>query len=221
MKASSVRRLLVLAAAMCCTILSAQSNRRTPSTVVLDPAKGSPFNDGVFEGWGTSLCWWANRVGYSDKLTDLAVDAFFDQTNGLKLNIVRYNIGGGDDPTHRHITRSDSNMPGFAQPFLSEKGEICVDDDGIAIWRYDWERDKNQMNVLTKILARNPDAIVEAFSNSPPYFMTSHGELGHGLVGAPGPAHAAQPECPQGLAPQLLPRAHLVYPLDFLSGTRL
>ena len=175
MKASSVRRILVLAAAMLCTVLSAQSNRRTPSTVVLDPAKGSPFNDGVFEGWGTSLCWWANRVGYSDKLTNLAVDAFFDQTKGLKLNIVRYNIGGGDDPSHRHITRSDSNMPGFAQPVRNADGSFEVDDDGIVLYKYDWERDKNQMNVLTKLLKRNPDALVEVFSNSPPYFMTWSG----------------------------------------------
>lgn len=175
MKASSVRLFLVLAAAMLCTVLSAQSNRRTTSTVVLDPAKGSPFNDGVFEGWGTSLCWWANRIGYSDKLTDLAVDAFFDQTKGLKLNIVRYNIGGGDDPSHRHITRSDSNMPGFAQPVRDDDGAFEVDDDGISLYQYDWDRDKNQMNVLTKLLERNPDALVEVFSNSPPYFMTWSG----------------------------------------------
>ena len=176
MKASSLSCLLLAASAMLCTVLSAQSPRRTQQSVVtLDPAKGSPFNNGVFEGWGTSLCWWANRVGYSDKLTDAAVDAFFDQTKGLKLNIVRYNIGGGDDPDHRHITRSDSNMPGFAQPYLSPDGRIIVDDDGIAIYRYEWDRDKNQMNVLTKICKRNPDTLVEVFSNSPPYFMTWSG----------------------------------------------
>ena len=175
MKAPSVRRFLLVAAAMLCTALSAQAPRRVPSAIKLDPADGSPFNGGVFEGWGTSLCWWANRVGYSDKLADAAVDAFFDQTKGLKLNIARYNIGGGDDPAHMHITRSDSNMPGFAQPVLAPDGAIEVDDDGIAIYQYDWERDRNQMNVLTKILERSPDTLVEAFSNSPPYFMTWSG----------------------------------------------
>ena len=34
----------------------------------IDAAKGSPFNGGKFEGWGTSLCWFANRIGYSDTL---------------------------------------------------------------------------------------------------------------------------------------------------------
>ena len=175
MKASAVHRLLVFSATMFCTVLSAQPSNHAPMVIKLDPAKGSPFNDGVFEGWGTSLCWWANRVGYSDKLTAAAVDAFFDQAKGLKLNIVRYNIGGGDDPSHHHITRSDSNMPGFAQPVRDNDGAFKVDDDGIIKFQYDWEHDKNQMNVLTKLYERNPDVLVEVFSNSPPYFMTWSG----------------------------------------------
>lgn len=182
MKTHPVRSVFLLAAAaMLCTALSAQNPVKT-AEIRLDPAaaNGSPFNSGVFEGWGTSLCWWANRIGYSEKLTDAAVDAFFDPDKGLGLNIARYNIGGGDDPAHRHITRSDSNMPGFAQPVRSPDGAFEVDDDGIAIYQYDWERDRNQMNVLTKILARNPDALVEVFSNSPPYFMTWSGCSGGG-----------------------------------------
>ena len=120
MRNAATQRLLLAAAAMLCTVLSAQSPIQD-AEIRLDPAaaNGSPFNGGVFEGWGTSLCWWANRIGYSDKLTDAAADAFFDPDKGLGLNIVRYNIGGGDDPSHRHITRSDSNMPGFAQPIPS------------------------------------------------------------------------------------------------------
>ena len=174
MKASA-KLLIAVVTTMLCTVIPAQTPRSGPDVIKLDPDNGSPLNGGVFEGWGTSLCWWANRIGYSDKLTDAAVDAFFDQTKGLKLNIVRYNIGGGDDPTHKHITRSDSNMPGFAQPVLGEDGKIKVDENGLAVFRYDWDRDRNQMNVLTKILKRSPDTLVEAFSNAPPYFMTWSG----------------------------------------------
>ena len=48
-----------------------------------------------FEGWGTSLCWWANVVGgYANRGT--YANLAFSQ---LKLNIVRYNIGGGENPT--------------------------------------------------------------------------------------------------------------------------
>lgn len=57
--------------------------------------EASKFNSGEFEGWGTSLCWWANRVGYNKNLINQAVDKFYSP-NGLNLNIGRYNIGGGD-----------------------------------------------------------------------------------------------------------------------------
>ena len=77
----------------------------TPSvdtTVKLKPTEASTFNDtnndglGEFQGWGTSLCWWANRIGYSDKLTEQAANLFFSE-DGLNMNIGRYNVGGGDD----------------------------------------------------------------------------------------------------------------------------
>ena len=81
-------------------------------TVVIDLANASTFHAGKFEGWGTSFCWWANRIGYSDTLTQQAAQAFYDKEQGLGLNIIRYNVGGGDDPEHDHITRTDSDMPG-------------------------------------------------------------------------------------------------------------
>lgn len=70
-------------------------------TVRLQPWNASTFNDtngdglGEFEGWGTSLCWWANRIGYSDELTSEAARLFFSD-EGLDMNIGRYNVGGGD-----------------------------------------------------------------------------------------------------------------------------
>ena len=133
--------------------------------IIIDTNKMSPTNNGVFEGWGTSLCWWANRVGFSEKLTKDSAKLFFSKEEGLGLNIMRYNIGGGDDPTHNHITRTDSEMPGW--------------------WKYDEETknfifnsdtDKKQLAVLAECYkASGDDAYVEAFSNSPPYYMTVSG----------------------------------------------
>jgi hypothetical protein len=77
---------------------------------------------------------------------------------------MRYNIGGGDDPTHNHITRTDSDMPGWLKK--GEKGELY----------YDYNADENQLNVLKECYkAAGKNAYVEAFSNSPPYFMTVSG----------------------------------------------
>jgi len=132
------------------------------TTVTLSPYSVYDINDGKFEGWGTSLCWWANRVGYSDSLSQKAADTFFGE-NGLHLNIARFNIGGGDNPTHNHITRTDSNMPGYTK---YNNGNIT----------YDWSADANQRNVLQRcIKAAGDDMIVEMFSNSPPYYMTKSG----------------------------------------------
>lgn len=116
-----------------------------------------------FEGWGTSLCWWAHRLGYDDGLSQSAADLFYSE-KGLGLNIMRYNIGGGDDPSHNHIKRTDSKIPGWIS--LGENGEKIFTPDA----------DKNQLNVLERcIKAAGKDAFVEAFSNSPPYFMTVSG----------------------------------------------
>ncbi len=133
-------------------------------TVVISPLNASTNNDGVFEGWGTSLCWWANRLGYSDVLAQKAADLFYGD-DGLRLNIMRYNIGGGDDPTHTHITRTDSAVPGW-----------LVFDEASGEYVYDYDADKNQINVMQRaVKAAGDNAIVEVFSNSPPYFMTNSG----------------------------------------------
>ena len=138
--------------------------------LTVDPAHVSPVNTGIFEGWGTSLCWWANRIGYSDTLSQLAAEAFCDPETGLGLNILRYNIGGGDHPDHDHIQRTDSRIPGYwADPVYDAASGTCR-------WTYDWSQDANQRNVLNKCLKVYGDGmLVEGFSNSPPYFMTRSG----------------------------------------------
>ena len=139
-------------------------NDENRALLTIDPTKGSPFNDGKFEGWGTSLCWWANRIGYSDALAQQAADLLFNAETGLGMNIARYNIGGGDDPTHDHITRTDSMMPGF----------WVLDEAGNPV--FDGTQDENQRNVLLRAMeACGSGFIAEAFSNSPPYYMTESG----------------------------------------------
>lgn len=113
----------------------------------------------TFEGWGTSLCWWANNVGgWSATARDAVVDAIVDPVNGLGYNVFRYNIGGGDDPTHNHMGQF-RNMPGF--------------EPSPGTWT--WDADANQRAILQRIVERETGVILEAFSNSPPYWMTKSG----------------------------------------------
>lgn len=116
-----------------------------------------------FEGWGTSLVWWANVLGQWSDQTKLneVMDLIFDSEKGLGLNIVRYNIGGGEDPNiEKNTLRPGGDVPGF-QP---QKGE------------WDWDADAGQRNVLLGALERRAN-IAEAFSNSPPYWMTVSGSV--------------------------------------------
>ena len=59
-----------------------------------------------FDGWGLSLSWWATEIGdwtrtgsTGNAKRDEVMEAIYGDS-GLGLNIARYNVGGGDDPTH-------------------------------------------------------------------------------------------------------------------------
>lgn len=137
--------------------LSANSEK----AVNINPAKTLQ----TMEGWGSSLCWWAGQVGnWEESRVDSLVDVI-TSPDGLNMNIFRYNIGGGDDPAHidGHMVKGKgkrAEMEGFkASPDAP----------------YNWNADKAQRLIMLKIKEKRPDAVFEAFSNSPPYWMTFSG----------------------------------------------
>jgi len=121
-----------------------------------------------FEGWGASLCWWANMCGkWSDDKIDEIID-WLVSPDGLNYKIFRYNIGGGDDPLNRHCTPHHMAAgKGLRAEMEGFKDSSNAD--------YDWSRDAAQRKIMLKIKEKRPDAIFEAFSNSPPYYMTYSG----------------------------------------------
>ena len=149
--------LAVLFAVFCFTLIPVRGQSRDyaakidPSNVLVDD----------FQGWGVSLCWWANVVGgYSNR--DEYADLVFKT---LKINIVRYNIGGGENPAGPGTMQFRAMVPGF-EP---QRG----------VW--EWNADRNQRWMLKAALARGVNR-VEAFANSPPYWMTVSGSV-TGAVG--------------------------------------
>ena len=86
------------------------------------------------------------------------VEMLFGES-GLQMNIIRYNIGGGSNPDtdDRSKLRSGGDVPGYK----SHKDAA-----------YDWESDKGQLYFVQNY---NKDIIIEAFSNSAPWFMTKNG----------------------------------------------
>ena len=138
-----------------------QVEGQVSAEINIDPGQ----NHQTIEGWGSSLCWWAAQVGnWNEAKVDSIVD-LITSPDKLNMNIFRYNIGGGDNPSHLggHMVKGKgkrAEMEGFKNS---------------ADAPYNWKADKGQRTLMLKIKAKRPDAVFEAFSNSPPYWMTYSG----------------------------------------------
>jgi O-glycosyl hydrolase len=142
----------------------------TPSLALADSGRvvGRPAQ--TFRGWGMSLAWEANDLyggeRQSAQIKDPNIQSqYMDLLYGdpatrltLGFNIARYNIAGGDDPTHTHM-RADAQMEGY------QSGPSAA---------FDWTRDASQRRMLQEAKKRGAN-IFEAASYSPPYWMTLSG----------------------------------------------
>ena len=119
------------------------------------------YNDTLtndFQGWGTSLAWWAEYIGTFDKLTRMKfLDEVFNQTSpkSLKFNIVRFNIGGAQQTMLENGTTPNTR-------FGTYKGIPTIEASNRTFF---WNADKWQVNVA-KDIAEFGVNIFEAFSNS-------------------------------------------------------
>jgi len=109
-----------------------------------------------FVGWGTSLCWWANVCGGYSNRASYASLAF----TTLGLNLVRYNIGGSENPGIPNTMEYRAQMQGF--------------EPTNGVW--DWTADANQRWMLRQAVALGANQVV-AFANSPPWWMTVSGSV--------------------------------------------
>ncbi len=119
-----------------------------------------------FQGWGTSLAWWAHIVGgFQPHVREHYLKRIFHTDDGLGLTVARYNIGGGENPKYHFLTRR-AVIPGYA-PHPP---------------RFNWAADKNQRLILHECMAMGVNQ-VQAFSNSPPWYMTISGSVTGGKNG--------------------------------------
>lgn len=152
--------LAIFASALIIVLTLWSSNERMSYTRV--------YNDSIvaeFDGWGTSLAWWAEFIGSLDEeKRKTFVSKVFHPSNedSLQLNIIRFNMGGAPKILPNGTTPNVDFSPfkGIPSMQLSDK-------------TYDWEADAFQLAVIQDILLLNNESlIIEAFSNSPPYWMT-------------------------------------------------
>ena len=121
------------------------------------------------KGWGTSACWWSQYC--ADEKTQNEIANLLYGDDGLKLNIYRYNVGGGYDPDNYRVKdpwrRSESFML-----YDREKEETS----------WDFSRDKNAVTMMKKCLdLGNIDTLI-LFANSPHYSQTSTGQASGSLL---------------------------------------
>ena len=139
---------LVIAVALLITITPAAIFAQS-YTATINPNVNVVTN---FQGWGVSLCWWANVIGSYPNRTNYVDIAF----STLKLNIARYNIGAGQNPTN--TATPGEGLRAIMQGFEPSPG----------VWN--WNVDTNQRWVLQQARALGVN-LVDAFANSPPWWM--------------------------------------------------
>ncbi|WP_313545539.1 glycoside hydrolase [Leifsonia aquatica] len=191
---SRLRRLLLasfavgsLAAAGSVVSIPAPPNPAAAATATAVTITPNPaYQNAAFEGWGTSLVWFANATGgYPEAVRQDLFDKVFG-SDGLNLNIARYNIGGGNATDVPPYLRAGGAVDGWWNPDVTAtdaQGAITstyADRDRLAAaWdaddpaSYDFTADATQRWWIDAL----KDKITkwEAFSNSPPYFMTNSG----------------------------------------------
>lgn len=116
------------------------------------------------KGFGASACWWSPQIN-NDKTADEVAELLYGDS-GLKMNIYRYNVGGGYE---------DDNLR-MDNPW--RKVESFMEKDG----SYNWNKDKCAVNVMRKALDKgNVDTLI-FFVNSPHFTHTVSGQTSGGFT---------------------------------------
>jgi len=132
---------------------------------------------GQWQGWGTSLAWWANQFGTRNDMADVLFTmnnvAFTSNQGtqtlpGLGMTAVRYNVGGtGSTPIGTLSPNNPSTLPAF-KAISTYWLDWNSTDPASASWN--WNVDSNQRNMMWKARDRGAN-LFELFSNSPPWWM--------------------------------------------------
>jgi O-glycosyl hydrolase len=144
-------------------------------TVRPDPS----YKGQSFEGWGTSLVWFANATGdYPPAIREKLAKLLFGD-DGLNLNIARYNIGGGNAPDVKDYLRAGGAVEGWWKaPAGTTREDVdwwSADDPA------DWNKNADATQRWWVNRIKKDITHWEAFSNSPPWFMTVSGYVSGGF----------------------------------------
>lgn len=159
---------------------------RADATIAVRPTA----DYGLWEGWGTSLAWWANLFGDRDDFADIFFTTASVPYNGvtlpgLGLTIARYNLGAcGWNSVDGESMVASPNIPAFKQ--IEGFWQDWRDTDPTSS-AWNWNADARQRAALVKATQRG--ATGELFANSPMWWMC----LNHNPSGAADGGNNLQP----------------------------
>ncbi|KAG6974860.1 hypothetical protein JG687_00000135, partial [Phytophthora cactorum] len=132
-----------------------------------------------WDGWGTSLYVFGDREDIADLLFTtkdaVTLNGSTSSLPALGLTIARYNIGGSannvvDDSGTEVSMETSDNMPAFK---LMETFWLDWMSKDPTSTSWNWDADAKQRAMVGLATQRDVD-ILEAFSNSPPWWMTNN-----------------------------------------------
>lgn len=116
------------------------------------------------KGFGGSACWWSPQVKSEKTAQEIANLLYGD--DGLRMNIYRFNVGGGYEKDNLRI----ENPWRYIESFMNKDGS------------FDYSKDKYAVNMMKKCLSLgNIDTLI-FFANSPHFTQTVTGQTSGGFT---------------------------------------
>lgn len=137
------------------------------------------------QGFGASMAWTFQRLGLegTDEVKEQSIAMLYGD-DGLRLNIARFNIGGGSADENLDDV-FPYNQPGFdpdrrAESFFMAEDFLDASDEQLKAAfadesNYDFTRDAGALEMLDMALATGSIDKIVFFANSPHYLMTVSG----------------------------------------------
>lgn len=123
----------------------------------------------ILKGFGTSACWWSQYC--KDEKTQEEIAELLYGDSGLKLNIYRYNLGGGTDEENCRV----------ANPWRRTESMYLFDKEKEEGY-YDFSLDETAIKMMKRCLDKgNIDTLI-LFANSPHWSQTATGQASGGLL---------------------------------------
>lgn len=170
---------LVLVAAICMSIycISAYANLRISVDL------GDEMQ--TVQGFGASMAWTFQRLGLegTDEVKEQSIDMLYGE-DGLRLNIARFNIGGGSADANLDdvfpYNKPDFDPDRRAESFFVAENFLDASDEQLKAAfadesNYDFSRDAGALEMLDMALATGSIDKIVFFANSPHYLMTVSG----------------------------------------------